>query len=205
MQILSTILFVISASTDNFVVGLCYGIKKIKINLSINLLIAIISSIGTIISMELGSLIATFVPNNFTSILGGTILILIGLWAIISEFNENKKLSKTTKKSSLSNIEDILTNPEAADKDTSGSIDLKESFSLAIALALNNMGLGIGASIAGLNIILTTILTFFISIITISFGLTIGNKYLSQKLGKYAAVISGLIIILLGIYEMLAK
>jgi len=205
MQILSAILFVLSASTDNFVVCLCYGIKKIKINLSINFLIAIISSVGTVISMELGNLIATFVPNNFTRILGGTILILIGLWAIISEFTENKKSSKTTEKSSLSNIEDILSNPENADKDTSGSIDLKESFSLAIALALNNMGLGIGASIAGLNIILTTILTFFISIITISLGLTIGNKYLSKKLGKYAAVISGLIIILLGIYEMLAK
>lgn len=203
MQIISTILFVLSASTDNFVVGLCYGIKKIKINLPINFLIAIISSIGTIVSMELGSLIATFIPNNFTSIFGGSILILIGLWAIISEFNESKKSSKTTEKSSLSNIENILSNPENADKDTSGSIDLKESFSLSIALALNNMGLGIGASIAGLNIILTTILTFFISIITIFLGLTIGNKYLSQKLGKYAATISGLVIILLGIYEMI--
>ncbi|MCD2348842.1 sporulation membrane protein YtaF [Clostridium guangxiense] len=205
MQIFSAILFVLSASTDNFVVGLCYGIKKIKINLPINLLIALISSIGTILSMELGNIIATFVPNNFTNILGGSILILIGLWAMLSEFNENKKSSKAVEKNSLSNIEDILSNPENADKDTSGSIDLKESFSLSIALALNNMGLGIGASIAGLNIILTTILTFFISIITISLGLTVGNKYLSQKLGKYAAVISGIIIILLGIYEMLAK
>ncbi|KOF58147.1 sporulation protein [Clostridium sp. DMHC 10] len=205
MQIFSAILFVLSASTDNFVVGLCYGIKKIKINLPINLLIALISSIGTILSMELGNIIATFVPNNFTNILGGSILILIGLWAMLSEFNENKKSSKAAEKNSLSNIEDILSNPENADKDTSGSIDLKESFSLSIALALNNMGLGIGASIAGLNIILTTILTFFISIITISLGLTVGNKYLSQKLGKYAAVISGIIIILLGIYEMLAK
>lgn len=203
MQILSAILFVVSASTDNFVVGLCYGIKKIKINLPINLLIAIISSIGTILSMEIGNIIAAFVPNNFTNILGGSILIIIGIWAIVSEFNVNKKSAKTAEKNSLSNIEDILSNPENADKDTSGSIDLKESFSLSIALALNNMGLGIGASIAGLNIILTTVLTFFISIITIFLGLTIGNKYLSQKLGKYAAVISGLIIILLGIYEML--
>ncbi|MFL0253122.1 sporulation membrane protein YtaF [Clostridium neuense] len=205
MQILSTILFVLSASTDNFVVGLCYGIKKIKINLLINLLIAIISAVGTALSMELGSFIGIFVPTGFTNILGSGILILIGLWAIIGEFRQNKKSSKSTEKNSLSNIEDILSNPENADKDTSGSIDLKESFSLSIALALNNMGLGIGASISGLNIILTTILTFFISIVTISLGLTIGNKYLSDKLGKYAAVISGLIIILLGIYEMLAK
>lgn len=201
MQILSTILFVLSASTDNFVVGLSYGIKKIRIKPSSNIFIAAISALGTIISMEFGKLIINFVPSCLTNILGSLILIAIGLWSILEEFHQ-KKQNSLKEENSISKLGDILNNPESADKDTSGNIDLKESSSLAIALALNNMGLGIGASITGLNVIFTGILTFFISILTITLGLTIGNKYLSQTLGKYAAVISGLVIILLGIYEM---
>lgn len=202
MQILSTILFVLSASTDNFVVGLSYGIKKIRIIPSINIFIAAISALGTMLSMEFGKLIINFLPNGLTNMLGSLILIAIGLWSILGEF---RSIKKTTFKeeNNLSKLGDILNNPESADKDTSGNIDLKESSSLAVALALNNMGLGIGASITGLNVVFTSILTFFISIITISLGLTLGNKYLSKTLGKYASIISGLVIILLGIYEII--
>lgn len=203
MQFFSTMLFVLSASTDNFVVGLCYGIKKINITLPINIIIALISSIGTILSMELGKLIINFIPQALTNAIGGLILIIIGLWAILSEFNSSSKKSTSNKGNNFLELEDILSNPESADKDTSGNIEMKESFSLAVALSLNNMGLGIGASIAGLNIILTSVSTFFISLISISLGFTIGSKYLSKRLGKYAALVSGIIIIALGIYEIL--
>ncbi|WP_209700765.1 sporulation membrane protein YtaF [Clostridium algifaecis] len=203
MQIFSTIIFVLSVNTDNFVVGLSYGIKKIKIKILSNLLIGLISSIGTILSMKIGKIITQFVPANLTNLSGSTILILIGIWSILEEFHKKKNIPINREKNSLSKLENILSNPENADKDTSGSIDIKESIYLAIALTLNNVGLGIGASIAGLNILFTTVLNLFISIAAITFGYTVGSKYLSNKLGKYAAVISGFIIILLGIYEMI--
>ncbi|MBP2031840.1 putative sporulation protein YtaF [Clostridium algifaecis] len=153
--------------------------------------------------MKIGKIITQFVPANLTNLSGSTILILIGIWSILEEFHKKKNIPINREKNSLSKLENILSNPENADKDTSGSIDIKESIYLAIALTLNNVGLGIGASIAGLNILFTTVLNLFISIAAITFGYTVGSKYLSNKLGKYAAVISGFIIILLGIYEMI--
>lgn len=204
MQIFSTIVFVLSVNTDNFVVGVSYGIKKIRIKILSNLLIGLISSIGTILSMKIGKVITHFVPDTFANLSGGVILILIGIWTILQEFNKKKNIPISKGKNSLSKLENILSNPENADKDTSGNIDIKESVSLGIALTLNNIGLGIGASIAGLNALFTTILNLFISVFAITLGYNVGSKYLSNKLGKYAAVISGLIIIVLGVYEMIS-
>ncbi|WP_242846022.1 manganese efflux pump [Clostridium novyi] len=95
-----------------------------------------------------------------------------------------------------------MDNPEQADVDNSGSIDLKESLALALALTINNFGLGLGASIAGLNIVLTVLFTFLSSVLTIKLGEVTGKKYLSKVFGKYASLISSIIIIIIGLYEL---
>ena len=190
MHILSSLLFAFSANIDNFVVGLSYGIKKIKIGLVSNLLIALISMTGTILSMLAGKVILRFVPENMSNSIGSIMLILIGSWTIVKPLLENK------------HPEDILENPEKADKDNSSSIDGKESIALACALTINNVGLGIGASITGLNVAITSLMTFIFSLCMIMMGYTFGSHYLSKAFGRRAAVVSGLIIIILGIYEM---
>lgn len=190
MNMLSSLLFAISANTDNFVVGLSYGINKIKIGLTSNLLISLITMTGTFLSMSLSKVIVNFIPTSVANIIGGVMLILIGIWTIV--------------KPSLNNIQsvNILENPEKADKDKSLHIDPKESITLALALTINNIGLGIGASITGLNILFTTILTFIFSIIMLIFGYFFGSYYLSKLFSKRAIIISGLLIISLGVFEI---
>lgn len=205
VHILSSFLFGISANIDNFTVGIAYGIKKIRIGIFSNLLIAIISAVGTFLSMSIGTIIVKFISPNIANILGSVILILIGLWFIIDFFI--KQYSK--KVNEPCNIIDnshrytkFLNTPELADADNSGIIDVKESISLAFALTINNIGVGIGASITGLNILLTTVITFVFSLITILFGYLVGNSYFSKLFGKYAPLVSGVIIIILGAYEL---
>lgn len=191
MNILSSLLFAISANTDNFVVGLSYGIKKIKIGFISNFIISFISMVGTVLSMSLSKVILKNIPGNLSKLIGSTILIIIGSWTIIKPLI--KKVSQ----------DGLLENPEKVDKDNSSTIDSKESIILAIALTINNIGLGIGASITGLNILLTSLLTFVLSIIMILIGFFLGTNYLSKAFGKSATIVSGLIIILLGLFEML--
>ena len=95
----------------------------------------------------------------------------------------------------------ILENPEKIDKDSSFSIDPKESITLAFALTINNIGLGIGGSIAGLNILITSFLTFIFSFLMILIGYFIGSKYFSKVLGNRATFVSGLLMIGLGLSE----
>ncbi len=191
MNILSSLLYAISANTDNFVVGLSYGIKKIKVGHVSNLLISFITMIGTILSMLLSKGIVKLLPINGSNVVGSTILILIGVWTIV------KPLIKGV------DSDCILDNPEKADKDNSSTIDVKESIILALALSINNVGLGIGASITGLNILLTSILTFVLSFLMITFGCYLGSYYFSKLFSKRATIVSGVIIITLGIFEAL--
>lgn len=205
MHILSSLLFSISANIDNFAVGIAYGIKKIKINILSNFLIAIISALGTFLSMSLGKAIIHFISAKTANILGSAILILLGLWFIL-EFFIKSYFQKKKKKNKLDNMigeyKNILDNPELVDSDNSSCIDVKESILLAFALTINNLGVGIGASITGLNIFLTTIFTFIFSLLFIILGYLIGTSYLSKLFGKYASLISGAIIIFLGCYEL---
>lgn len=195
MLILSSILFAISANIDNFTVGIAYGIKNIKIAFKINLLIAVLTSAGTFISMSIGLVIVKFIPVHISNMMGSIILILMGLYFIADYFYKEMH----HKNISTNDIKKVLDNPQNADKDNSGSIDIKEGFILGIALSLNNIGVGIGSSLAGLNITAALVFTFIFSIISLSLGYSTGKKCFSKIFGKYASIISGIIIIVLGV------
>lgn len=204
MHVLSSLLFAFSVSIDSFVIGVAYGIKKIKITLLNNFLIAVISGFGTFLAMSIGLLITKFIPPAIGNALGGIILILMGLLFILDYFKKvyKKRKEDLNNATDLIGFMDILDNPEKADADNSGDIDTKEAVTLAFALTVNNLIVGIGASIAALNIIFTTFCTFVFSILAIAFGFFIGRHYLAKTLGKYALPASGIIIIVLGLYEI---
>ncbi|WP_243136005.1 sporulation membrane protein YtaF [Clostridium perfringens] len=199
MSFLSILLFVIAASLDILVVSLAYGLKDIKINFSSTLVIASISALGTFISMILGKFLVDLIPVKLGDIIGGLVLLLLGFYSIYSYFKEKKILTSHNSENNSSPIF-ILENPEVADKDKSGNIDFKESLALSLALALNNFGLGIGASISGLNIAFTTISTFIISLIFISLGFYLSKTIKSKNISKNSNLIAGIIIIILSLF-----
>ncbi|MCQ1530984.1 manganese efflux pump [Lutispora saccharofermentans] len=189
MSILPSLLFALSANMDNFTVGIVYGIKKIKIGIWSNMIIAVITGLGTFLSMTLGLFINRLISHSISNILGSSILIIMGLYLMMDFFKGNGR-------------DTFLKNPEKADENNSGDIDKKEAVILALALGMNNVGLGIGASITGLNLLYTTLSTTLLSIISIILGFHIGKSYLSAILGKYAPLVSAIVMILLGIHEM---
>ncbi|OUN53333.1 sporulation membrane protein YtaF [Clostridium perfringens] len=199
MSFLSIILFVIAASLDILVVSLAYGLKDIKINFSSTLVIASISALGTFISMILGKFLVDLIPVKLGDIIGGLVLLVLGFYSIYSYFKEKKILTSNNSENNSSPTF-ILENPEVADKDKSGNIDFKESLALSLALALNNFGLGIGASISGLNIAFTTISTFIISLIFISLGFYLSKTIKSKNISKNSNLIAGIIIIILSLF-----
>jgi len=204
MHIFSALIFAIVVSIDNFTVGIAYGVKKIRISPSSNILIGLISSLGTLLSMILGLAIINLISAKTANLLGCIILLTLGIYFIIDFFKKkfNIQSFKLQLKPDLSVCTVLLNYPEFADVDKSGTLELKESIMLAFALALNNFGLGIGVGITGINIVQVTIFTFITSILSILIGYTIGQKYLSKLLGDYASLFSGCLIIFLSIYEI---
>ena len=204
MNLLATILFVLSASFDVFVVAMSYGFKNIKIKPFINFVISFISSLGTFISMEIGLALINIFPLSVVIILGSIIMLLLGLYCLL----DYRKVFKKSTNHEDRNLNPsspivILEKPEIADTNKSGTIEFKESILLSIALALNNVGLGIGASIAGLHIILTTIVTLIITIILIPLGFLCSKKLLNTWIGKSGSLISGILLIILAVITCL--
>jgi putative sporulation protein YtaF len=206
-------IFLIAASSnmDNVGVGTSYGIRKINIPITSNLLIAVITSTGTFLSMLLGQSIYLFLSETMAGLLGGGIIIAAGIWVICQEKMmhrdgeppEEKRLTVATGLSRFGfrQIVMILNHPILADRDFSGHIDLREASALSLGLTLNNIPNGVGAGMLGLSLPITTGAVFLVSIIFIWVGIYCGQLGI-HWLGKSAGLIGGLILIMVGVYEI---
>lgn len=199
---LSALLYSLSSNLDNLVIGIAYGVKKIKIGLISNLIIATVTSIGTLISMSVGKFISGFLPTSLTNMLGAVIIMLLGLYFLIQSIL--KLIPKSYSNSlALKNVDEIMDYAEKSDSDNSGTLNIKEAFVVSLGLMLNNLGTGLAASITGVNVSITVICTFILSIALLMLGKSIGHNILGSVCGKYAPLISGVLLIILGIFELI--
>lgn len=65
------------------------------------------------------------------------------------------------------------------------------------------LGTGIIASTTGINILFSLICTFIFSILLLSVGVIIGNKIIGKFIGKFSNFLSGILLIILGVIELL--
>ena len=147
--------------TFPFGVGISYGIRKINVPFTSNLLIALVTSTGTLLSVLLGRSIYLFISAEMTGLLGGGIIIAAGIWVLFQEKimhrgqepQEEKRLVAETglPRFGFRQIVSILDNPVIADWDFSGHIDLKEAIALSLGLTINNIPNGVGRGDVGLQ------------------------------------------------------
>ena len=124
---LSAVIFSMSSNLDNFVIGIAFGIKKIKIGFLPNLLIALITVAGTVASMYAGKIAASFLPRGLTDLLGASIIILLGLYFVLQSFSNLLNRKKRIRSIALKDADSMIDYAQDSDKDVSGSIDIRES------------------------------------------------------------------------------
>ncbi len=212
VHLLTILLLALSCNLDNIGVGLAYGARGIGIPLTSNLLIALITAAGTGLCIVFGQQIFQVLPAEVGVILGAVLLIGMGFWVIRQEFGErNRRIQQTpaaapnglVQKSWWQRLILILQNPVLADRDSSGHIDLKESLLLSMALMLNNIPNGVGAGLLGLSTLLTTLMVGFLSVLTFWLGIALGRTMGVLWLGRHAGTISGLLLIVIGMVEII--
>jgi putative sporulation protein YtaF len=191
-----SVLFIAFASNlDNLAIGISLGIRKTKITSLSNVAIAVITMLGTYLSMTAGVFIINFISENAANYLGAAIISFIGTRTVVKSLRSPK-----TEKASLN----VIRNSEYTDDDHHHFISLKESATLGIALALNNVATGLGAGATGISPFLTMIGAGLFSLFFIGFGSKFGLVIARSWFGKYAETISGLLLIIIGIYEVFA-
>ena len=167
---------------DNLVVGLSYGLKKTKINWLTNVIVGLISFSGTVLSMLLGKSLLTLLPQRLTNILGGLVIVLIGAAGLIRFL--------------------IGRNSDNAEEPAGAVIPIREAFLLGFALTVNNVGLGVGASITGLPVLPTALCSFFFSLFFLYAGNRLGRAELPRRFQKFAEPAADLLMMILGLYEI---
>ena len=201
MHIISSLLFAISANIDSFIVGMSYGIKKSNIDLLKSTVISLVTLTGTVIAILMGTQISQFLPASSTQAIGCALLIGLGLYYIIKSFFSyiREKIKKAEVKSNECGSGTQNNVPAKA-----SLLTMKEGLFLGLALSINNFGMGIGASITGLKLLPTAVMSLVVSVIFLYAGNLIGKTKVPHISDQSADFISGLILAALGIYELLA-
>ncbi len=211
---LGTIFFLaLACSLDNIGIGIAYGVRKLNVPFGTNLLIALLTTGGTLVVMLGGHLVTRLIHPQSAILIGGLIIIVAGAWVVLQEtvWRQPAKppaelqliaLEGIPEVSLLKKILMILDNPFIADQDFSGHIDLKEGVILGLALLLNNLPIGLVAGLFGLSPLLIMLFVVVLSILTIWIGISTGYFLGHHWLGRLSGPISGLILIIIGAYEI---
>ncbi len=213
LHLLAIILLSVSASLDNFGVGISYGLRSICFPLYLNLFIAFVNSCGTFFSMLFGKGISNVMQPMTASYIGASLLMGIGLWIIVMELRHKESITPLPAPSSenqpvrrntlTSRLYSFINDPFAAGVLCSGRVTMREGALLASALTLSNISTGLAAGMIGFSLSITTAAAFIFNVLGLSAGQTIGHYSGARLIRGISGVASGLLLIVIGIYETL--
>ena len=134
-NIASVIVLGIGANTENLPVGFAYGLRRLRIGLVRNLLIAAVTTAVTLLPLAVGRGLRGYVPAVSPDTIAG--LLLVGLGFV------NAGLERRSSRKEI----------KAPEFQGSGiePIGMRETLVLASALSINNIGLGFAGGVAGLE------------------------------------------------------
>ncbi len=220
MPELGIIFLALAVSLDGFGVGMACGIKRLHIMMSSLLVICFMSAGAVGASMLLGQLLGVFISPELAPKGGGTILLLMGLhftYQAIKDFKKPASKSKAgqhvvTENNSeveevssgqgcLKVIFNMAREPASADRDRSGTLSAGEAFGLGVALAADAFGAGFGAVLVGLHPIFTVAAVGATKFLLVPAGVLVGRSFSFSFLGNFAPLLSGFILILLGVWS----
>ncbi|VBB09201.1 putative manganese efflux pump [Lucifera butyrica] len=200
--------FAVSSSVDNFGVGICYGIRNIRVGILSNFLIAVICLLFSEAGILFGNWLSRVLPGILPVLIGAFLLFIFGIRIILLTRPHKKQ---TINENELQNrsIKELLENPEIADVDSSGEIGLGEAFFLGIALSANALTNGLSAGLLGLSPHAISIAAAIGSFITIWAGASLGRKVADVRigsftLGEFSTVLSGIILLVIATHTLLS-
>lgn len=174
--LLTTILVGISLSMDAFSLSLAYGTINLnkRQKLTLSLIVGAYHFIMPLIGLFFGSVIEKYIIINF-NILVALIFVLIGVNLIMSSFKEEK---------------------------TTFLVGIVGYLTFGLSVSLDSLTTGIGLNAINNNYLQVSTI-FAISSLTFTYlGLKLGN-ILSEKIGHYATIAGGILLIILGIYYLI--
>lgn len=178
---LSAVLIAAVSNLDNLAAGVALGLRGTRIALGPNVLIAGVTMAGTASAIASGHALARLLRSSVAGSVGAVIIVSIGAMTIVA--------SRSPRREPAAGI-GRLPGP-------SKPVSWREAVLLAIALSLNNVGTGVGAGIAGIPPLMTTVLAGACSLLCVGGGSAVG-RHAGVLLGRHTQLVAGLGLVCLG-------
>ncbi len=176
-------------SLDALFFGISFGVRGIRVPLKAFFTLSLTAFCTVLCSMLLGKTLSIYIP--FCDTAGAFLLIGIGIWICADRKREN------------SDIREILDNPELSDMNRSGIIEAPEAIVMGITLSLDSSAAAISTGMSGTASVLMPFSLMTAQLLFIISGTYMGKKIKPGINGRYIAVISGFIIVIIGLYRLM--
>jgi putative sporulation protein YtaF len=195
MLLLAAVLVATVSNLDNLAAGFAFGVRGTRIAMTPNLIIAVITMAGTAAAMTSGHALSHLLAPTVASALGASIIIAIGARTILGSLGIRRRLGRRQSLSGQGLAEEASLESVPAMR---GEVKPANAVGVGIALALNNVGTGIGAGVARLSPVATTFLAGAISLLSVGGGSKAGTVLGQLGRAGPAQRMSGLILLGLG-------
>lgn len=193
---------------DTFAAGISLGVGKLKISNGAVWIIAGLSGVGMGISLGLSTLVESIIPPNRASLIIGIMLMVIGVATCAVSLLKRRlvkgELAGNWKLDGILMSVRFSLDPKLVDKNCDSRICLKEAVSLAVSLALDTVasGLSAGVLMTGYEKTATVILTLLLGAASVTLGGLVGKR-LSQHIEIDSGILSGAILLVLGVFVLI--
>lgn len=208
MAVAEAFILASALSLDAFVASFAYGSKKIRIPFKSAQVINLICSSITGLSLLAGTILRQHIPGWLTVTVSFAILFVLGVVKLLDSITKSiiRKYNNLSKeiKFSLFNFKFILNlyaNPEDADIDGSKTLSPAEAASLAVALSIDGITVGLAAAIGNVNgpaVFISSLVTGMLAVLLGGFA----GKHVAGKASFDLSWLSGAILITLAFSKL---
>lgn len=176
----AALVFALACNLDTVLLAMGFAVRGVRPPRGGDLVIALVTTLATWLSLLLGDRAAGVLTPAAARGLGGMALVGIGLWFLL----------------------DCLRRMGQGEGSPPPVRGLWGCVSLAAALAVNNAGVGVAAGAAGLETALSAAVNFAVTLLALPLGRRLGNTLAGQWLGWAALPLTGVLLVLLGVWEI---
>ncbi|MCR4424643.1 MAG: sporulation membrane protein YtaF [Firmicutes bacterium] len=214
MDVVALLLLSLAISMDGFGVGLCYGLRRIRVPLGALAIIGISSALAVGATMSLGHLASTAFAPRVGRVVSAIVLVGMGVWLGLEGVLDGAK-EKAAKDGDpdaallsvrlrpLGVVLQVMRDPEIADVDRSGTISPREAVLLGTSLTLDALGAGFGAGVGGLFSFMAVLLVGAMQSALVTLGFRLGSRVPEGFGGLGLRLAPGGILILMGLITLI--
>jgi putative Mn2+ efflux pump MntP len=176
------------SNLDNFGAGVAFGMRGRLIGAIANLIVAGVTMLATAAAVTCGHLLSEPIPSAVTGSIGPLIVITIGVATIFTCAQTAQRGDSPRTASGV-----WRHSPPAR-----LVVSWREAIALGVALSVNNLGTGVGAGVAGIPALATTLSAGMLSIACVGGGSHFGRVLGRLVLRRYAPLLAGTLLLVVG-------